>query len=79
MKYLVEALDTYEKYNITDNELNEIPKKGKQWKVTKDRLKVLLGDNKHGRAYVKEIKPAKTEVKKATRPKKKQEKATKTR
>ena len=56
MKYLVEALDTYEKQNITDSELKRIPKAGEQFEVDKDRLEVLLGDNEHNTVFVKLIK-----------------------
>ncbi len=48
----VKALDTYEKLNIKDEQLNMIPKKGKIFQVTENRLKVLLGDNRHHVAFV---------------------------
>lgn len=48
----VKALDTYEKLNIKDEKLNVIPKKGKIFQVTEERLKVLLGDNRHHIAFV---------------------------
>ena len=63
MKVKVEALDTYEKFNVTDNELKRIPKAGEQFIVTKERLDVLLGDNEAGRVYVKIIEPVKEEEK----------------
>ena len=69
MKVKVEALDTYEKFSVTDNELKRIPKQGEQFEVTKERLNILLGNNAAGRTYVKIIEPVK-EVKKAILPKK---------
>ncbi len=62
MKYKVEALDTYEKYRVTDVDLGYIPKAGETFIVDKERLDVLLGANSKGRVYVKvieEIKPNK--------------------
>ncbi len=70
MKVKVEALDTYEKYNITDGELKKVPKAGEQFEVTKERLNVLLGNNSGNRVYVKIIEPVKEE-KKAILPTKK--------
>ena len=70
MKVKVEALDTYEKYNITDGELKRVPKAGEQFEVTKERLNVLLGNNSGNRVYVKIIEPVKEE-KKAILPTKK--------
>lgn len=69
MKVKVEALDTYEKYSVTDSELKRIPKAGEQFEVTKERLNILLGNNASGRTYVKIVEPVK-EVKKAIIPKK---------
>lgn len=69
MKVKVEALDTYEKYSVTDSELKRIPKVGEQFEVTKERLNILLGNNASGRTYVKIVEPVK-EVKKAIIPKK---------
>lgn len=67
MKYKVEALDTYEKNNITDTELSKekkvdryVPKAGETFIVSKERLDVLLGDNTKELVFVKvieEIKP----------------------
>ncbi len=62
MEYKVEALNTYEEYNVTDVELGYVPKTGETFTVTKDRLDVLLGENDYNRVYVKvveEIKPKK--------------------
>lgn len=69
MKVKVEALDTYEKYNIIDNELNRIPKAGEQFEVTKERLNVLLGNNDSGKVFVQIVEPI-TEIKKSILPKK---------
>ena len=54
-KILVEALDTYEKYRVRDKELKIIPKKGERFKVTKERLNVLLGNNSFSTTFVKVI------------------------
>lgn len=64
MQFKVEALDTYEKYNITDNELKRIPKAGDTFIVTKERLDVLLGENDKGLVYVKVIEEIKPKTKK---------------
>ena len=53
--YEVEALDTYEKDYRIDAQLNRVPKKGERWFVDKERLEVLLGNNKYEKAYVKLI------------------------
>ena len=61
-KYKVEALDTYERFNVTDIELGYIPKAGEKFVINHDRLEVLLGDNEKARVYIKvleEIKPKK--------------------
>ena len=68
MKVKVEALDTYEKFNVIDNELKRVPKAGEQFIVTKERLNILLGDNDNNRVYVKIIEPIE-EVKQAVLPK----------
>jgi len=70
MKVKVEALDTYEKFNVTDNELKRVPKAGEQFEITKERLNVLMGNNANGRVYVKIVEPVKEE-KKAILPTKK--------
>lgn len=69
MKVKVEALDTYEKFNVTDEQLGRIPKAGEQYEVTKERLNILMGNNANGRVYVKIVEPVE-EVKKAILPKK---------
>lgn len=51
--YEVEALDTYQKLQLFDFELNEIPKKGDKWLVIEDRLDTLLGDNNYKLPFVK--------------------------
>lgn len=73
MKVKVEALDTYEKNNVTDKELGRVPKAGEQFEITKERLNVLLGNNELGKTFVKIVEPVK-EVKKAILPKKKETK-----
>ena len=70
MKVKVEALNTYEQFNITDAELGRIPKAGEQFEVTKERLNILMGNNSKGRTYVKIVEPVKEE-KKAILPMKK--------
>lgn len=62
MEYKVEALSTYEEYSVTDTGLGYVPKAGETFKVSKERLDVLLGENDDNRVYVKvleEIKPTK--------------------
>lgn len=54
-EYLVEALNTYEVLNIVDSELKRIPKKGEQFRVSLERLYVLLGDNPMKIPFVKEV------------------------
>ena len=73
MKVKVEALDTYEKLNITDAVLGRVPKAGEQFEVTKERLNILMGNNAGGRIFVKIVEPVK-EVKKTILPKKKETK-----
>lgn len=74
MRYLVEALDTYERYSITDSVLNRIPKATERFEVTEERLKVLLGDNNHNKEFVKIVrKVQKDEKQKAIKPKDKVE------
>ena len=69
MKVKVEALDTYEKLGVIDNELKRIPKAGEQFEITKERLNVLMGNNELGKTFVKIVEPVK-EVKKSILPKK---------
>lgn len=63
MKYLVEALDTYEEKKIGDGVLKRIPKAGEQFEVSKERLDVLLGDNAYKIAFVKLVKEVIEDVK----------------
>ena len=63
MKVKVEALNTYEQFNITDAELGRVPKTGEQFEVTKERLNILMGNNANGRTYVKIVEPVKEEKK----------------
>lgn len=60
-EYLVEALDTYKEHSIADNVLGFVPNPGFQFKVTKERLEVLLGKNGHGLTFVKVIEEPKEE------------------
>lgn len=69
MKVEVEALDTYQRFNVSDNELGYVPLPGERWEVSKERLNTLLGNNDKGRVYVKIVEPVK-QVKKAVLPKK---------
>ena len=64
MKYLVRALDTYKKNNITDSELNKIPEVGEVWEVEKDRLDILLGNNYNKFVFVELVKDPAKELKK---------------
>lgn len=80
MKIKVEALGTYKELNVIDSELSKekgkssyVPEEGEQFEITKERLNILLGNNEHGRAFVKIVEPVK-EVKKAVAPKKKETK-----
>ena len=79
MKYLVEALDTYEINNTTDSTLGRVPKVGERFEVSEERLNILLGDNDNNLIYVKvveEIKqPNKVEVEEAVKSKSKVETA----
>ena len=49
----VEALDTYKELNLMDQDLKRIPKTGEQWKVSEDRLSILLGNNNYRKVFVK--------------------------
>ena len=52
----VEALDTYEKHFRIDAQLNRIPKKGERWYIEdKDRVELLLGENKYNEPYIKVV------------------------
>ena len=73
MKYLVEALETYKENNIKDADLGYVPEKGERFRVSEERLKVLLGDNDYKKPFVKIIEETKKQ------PKEKEEKAIKKR
>lgn len=60
---LVQATDKYEKLNLKDNELGRIPKKGEQFKVSKERYKVLTQTNKFNVAFVEKVEEIKTATK----------------
>lgn len=58
----VEALDTYEKYFRIDAQLNRVPKAGERWFINdKDRVDLLLGNNKYNEPYIKVIRTFKKE------------------
>ena len=59
--YKVEALDSYERFHISDAQLGEIPNPGKTWLVEKDRLDILLGNNNSHITFVKLLKKIKKE------------------
>ena len=70
MKYLVEALDTYEKNGMKDKVLGYIPKVGEQFEVDEERLNVLLGNNAYNKIFVKKVeKPVIKEQKKVVKKK----------
>lgn len=64
MKHKVEALDTYVKLNVKDNQLDRIVPEGHQFEVDDDRLKTLLGDNPFKKAFVKLVGKASEMVEK---------------
>lgn len=70
MKFKVEALKTYEEFNVYDNELKKIPKKGEIFFVNEERLNILLGNNKDKRIYVKVVEEKQDEEKPKKRTKK---------
>ena len=58
-KIRVRAEDGYQKKNLKDNELNEIPIKGQEWEVTKARFEELkVAGKKYGVTFVREVKHA---------------------
>lgn len=69
MRYLVEALDTYEKEKIKDHDLGRIPSPGEQFEVNEERLNVLLGNNTYGKAFVKKIERPNEKPKKVVKKK----------
>lgn len=52
MLHKVKALDTYTKMNVMDSEQKDVLKEGFVFEVDDERLKVLLGDNVYGVAFV---------------------------
>lgn len=60
----VEALDTYKELNLMDQDLKRIPKTGEQWKVSEDRLSILLGNNNYRKVFVKLVLEDNTKDKK---------------
>lgn len=58
------ALDTYEKLNIRDTKEEAIIKKGAKFKVDRDRLNILLGNNKYNEPFVKLKETKQTKKKK---------------
>lgn len=76
MKVKVEALDTYKNNNRLDKELNRIPEPGEQFEVTKERLNILMGNNKDGLVFVKIIEPT-NKVQRAVKPKKEHKRSVK--
>lgn len=50
---LVEALDTYVKNSIKDNELGRIPKTGERFKVSQERSDILMGNNQYKEVFVR--------------------------
>lgn len=69
MNVKVEALDTYKRLNLLDNELKCIPEEGTRFEVSKDRLNTLMGNNQYNQPFVKIIEPVE-EIKKSVLPKK---------
>ena len=67
MKMKVRATDKYEKLNLTDKELNRIPKKGEEFEVTKERFEVLTKVNSYNVAFVEEVKEKTIKVETATK------------
>lgn len=52
---LVRATDKYEKLKIKDKELDRIPKEGEEFKISKERYKVLTEQNKYNVAFVEKV------------------------
>jgi hypothetical protein len=59
MEYKVEALEIYKKRGIIDSFLDRIPEPGEVFEVNKDRLNLLLGNNKYNEAFVKLVEEEK--------------------
>lgn len=58
-RYLVEATDAYQRLNTRDAILGRVLEPGERFTVDGIRLRVLLGDNRHGCAMVKKIRKLK--------------------
>ena len=58
----VKATNKYEELNVEDKELKRIPKEGEILEITKERYKVLSGENKWKVAFVEELKTTKVET-----------------
>lgn len=56
---LVKATNQYEKLNVTDKELNRIPKKGEQFEITKERYNVLVNTNEYKVKFVEKVEEIK--------------------
>lgn len=52
----VKALDTYKRINIKDIELGRIPEPGEEFEISKERYKVLTGNNPYHEVFVEEVK-----------------------
>lgn len=50
---LVEALSTYNDFNLKDSDLGYIPKEKERWLISERRLEILLGDNNYNKPFVK--------------------------
>jgi hypothetical protein len=50
---LVEALNTYNDFNLKDSDLGYIPKEKERWLISERRLEILLGDNDYNKPFVK--------------------------
>lgn len=57
--HLVEATGEYERRKVIDSELKIIPQEGVRFSVNGVRLDTLLGNNRYGVAFVREIPPQK--------------------
>ena len=64
--HLVEATGEYERLQVIDSALNTIPREGVRFSVNGIRLDTLLGNNRYGVAFVREIPPATTQKKTPT-------------
>ena len=58
-KYVVKATSEYEKNNISDSQLNRIPKAGEKWTVDYNRMITLTGNNRKKIPFVKVVETIK--------------------